>query len=56
MVKNITHYKYQSFFQWKFKDEYYNLLQDSKIFDMTIKEYEEFIAQIFRMNFWKKYI
>ena len=43
MVKQIDHYKYQSFFQWKFKLEYFNLIKDSKIFDMTLKEYEEFI-------------
>jgi len=43
MVKQIDHYKYQSFFQWKFQLEYFNLIKDSKIFDMTLKEYEEFI-------------
>jgi len=43
MVKQIDHYKYQSFFQWKFKLEYFNLIKNSKIFDMTLTEYEEFI-------------
>lgn len=43
MVKQIDHYKYQSFFQWKFKLEHYPLINDSKIFDMTLVEYEEFI-------------
>ena len=43
MVKMIDHYKYQSFFQWKFKLKYLPLIKNSKIFDMTIKEYEEFI-------------
>ena len=43
MVKQIDHYKYQSFFQWKFKLEHYPLIKDSKIFDMTLVEYEEFI-------------
>lgn len=44
MVKQIDHYKYQSFFQWKFNLEYFNLINDSKILDMTLKEYEEFIS------------
>lgn len=44
MVKQIDHYKYQSFFQWKFKLEHYPLIKDSKIFDMTLIEYEEFIS------------
>jgi REP element-mobilizing transposase RayT/DNA-binding CsgD family transcriptional regulator len=44
MVKQIDHYKYQSFFQWKFKLEHYELIKDSKIFDMTLLEYEEFIS------------
>lgn len=43
MVKQIDDYKYQSFFQWKYKLEHYHLIQDSKIFDMTLTEYEEFI-------------
>ena len=44
IVKHIDHYKYQSFFQWKYKLEYYQLIQGSKIFDMTSVEYEEFIS------------
>lgn len=43
MVKQIDHYPYQSFFQWKFKLEYFKLIENSKILDMTLKEYEEFI-------------
>ena len=43
MVKQIDHYKYQSFFQWKYKLEYFSLIKDSNIQDMTLKEYEEFI-------------
>jgi len=43
MVKNVSEYKYQSFFQWKFKKEYYPLIKESKIFEMTLREYEEFI-------------
>ena len=44
MVKQIDHYKYQSFFQWKFRLEYFELIKNSKILDMTLKEYEEFIS------------
>ncbi|MGB3751901.1 MAG: transposase [Arcobacteraceae bacterium] len=44
MVKQIDQYKYQSFFQWKYKLEHYALIKDSKIFDMTLVEYEEFIS------------
>ena len=43
MVKQIDHYKYQSFFQWKFKLEHFKLIKESKIFDMTLEEYENFI-------------
>ena len=43
MVKQIDQYKYQSFFQWKYKGEYLGLVKNSKIFDMTLVEYEEFI-------------
>ena len=44
MVKQIDHYKYQSFFQWKYKLEHFYIIKDSKIFDMTLKEYEEFVS------------
>jgi len=44
MVNLVDNYKYQSFFQWKFKDKYFELIKDSKIFDMTLQEYEEFIS------------
>ncbi len=43
MVKEISEYKYQSFFQWKHKDLYFKLLKNSMIFDMTIDEYETYI-------------
>ena len=43
MVNNIKNYKYQSYFQWKYKHNYYSLLDNSKIFDMTLSEYEEYI-------------
>jgi REP element-mobilizing transposase RayT len=44
MVNSVSEYKYQSFYQWRFKKEYYSLLENSKIFEMTLKEYEEFIS------------
>ena len=43
MVKSIDIYKYQSFFQWKYKHSYFELLNSSKIFNMTLKEYIEYI-------------
>ncbi len=43
MVKQIDHYKYQSFFQMKYQHKHFSLIKDSKVFDMTIVEYEEFI-------------
>ena len=44
MVNQISQYKYQSFYQWKSKGIYFKLLNNSIVFDMTIKEYEEFIS------------
>ena len=44
MVNDINLYNYQSFFEWKNKFKYYELIKDSKIFDMTLLEYEEYIA------------
>jgi len=43
MVKNVKDYKYQSFFQWNYKYGYYPLLNDSMIFDMTLKEYSNYL-------------
>jgi len=43
MVKQIDNYKYQSFFQMKYQHKHFSLIKDSKVFDMTIVEYEEFI-------------
>lgn len=54
MVKQIDHYKYQSFFQWKYKLEYYPLIKDSKIFDMTLSEYEEFINSEIQVEILEK--
>jgi len=44
MVKSIDSYKHQSFFQRKYKLNHYPIINGSKIFDMTLKEYEEFIT------------
>lgn len=44
MVKQLDQYKHQSYFQWKYQLEYFKLLEDSIIFDMTLKEYEEYIS------------
>ena len=43
MVDAVASYKYQSFYQWKYKSTYYELLNDSMIFDMTFNEYNEYI-------------
>ncbi len=44
MVDIIDKYQYQSFSQWKFKLDYLSIIKNSKIFDMTLEEYEEFIS------------
>lgn len=44
MVKNIELYKYQSFFQWKYKHNYFELLNNSMIFEMTYNEYADYIS------------
>jgi len=44
MVNDINQYSYQSFFEWKNRSKNYELLNDSKIFDMTLLEYEEYIS------------
>lgn len=36
IVKDISHYKFQSFFQWKYKGEHLSLIEDSKIFDFSL--------------------
>ena len=43
MVNDVSQYKQQSFFQWKYKSEYFELLEDSMIFHMTLGEYENYI-------------
>ena len=47
MVQKMEYYKYQSFFQWKNSFEYFSLLKNSMIFDMTLGEYEKFISSAF---------
>ena len=54
IVKQIDHYKYQSFFQWKYKLEHFVLIKDSKIFDMTLAEYEEFISSEIQQELLEK--
>jgi REP element-mobilizing transposase RayT len=44
IVKHVSSYKYQSFFEWNNRSKYYKLLNDSKIFDMTLLEYAEYIS------------
>ena len=44
MVKDVAFYKYQSFFQWKYKHNYFELLNNSKIFDMTYDEYADYVS------------
>ncbi|MDQ1243974.1 MAG: REP-associated tyrosine transposase [Campylobacterota bacterium] len=43
MIKDVALYKYQSFFQWKYKHDYFSLLENSKIFDMTYDEYANYV-------------
>jgi len=50
MVNKIKNYKYQSYFQWKYKHNYYLLLENSKIFDMVLSEYEDYICSELEVN------
>lgn len=50
IIHEISLYKYQSFFQWKHKDGYFSLLENSKIFDMTVEEYQEYISTEMEVN------
>jgi REP element-mobilizing transposase RayT/DNA-binding CsgD family transcriptional regulator len=54
MVKSIEHYKYQSFFQWKYKLKHFELIKDSKVFELTLKEYEEFIRSDIQKDILEK--
>ena len=44
MVNNIALYRFQSFFQWKYKHNYFALLNNSMIFDMTYDEYADYVS------------
>ena len=44
MVNSVSDHKHQSLFQWLHKSKYFALLNNSKIFDMTFKEYSEYIS------------
>lgn len=44
IVGNVASYKYQSYFQRLHKEKYYQLLNDSKIFDMKLEEYKTYIT------------
>ncbi|MDY0122909.1 transposase [Sulfurimonas sp.] len=44
MVKQVDLYKYQSFFQWKYKHNYFELLNNSMIFEMTYDEYADYVS------------
>lgn len=44
IVDNVSKYKYQSFFQRKYKNSYFYMLKDSMIFDMTLEEYTDYIS------------
>jgi len=54
MVNFIDTYKYQSFYQWKFKSDYYELIKGSKIFDMRLDEYEKLISSDMQDNVLEK--
>jgi len=45
MVRDISEYPYQSYFQWKNRGGFYKFLNGSLIFDMTLEEYERYINQ-----------
>ena len=50
MAQDVNLYNYQSFYEWKNRSKYYELLNDSKIFNMTLLEYEEYITTDLEMD------
>lgn len=44
MVDSVELHKYQSFYQWKYKHKYFDLLNGSMIFDMTYEEYADYVC------------
>jgi REP element-mobilizing transposase RayT len=47
LVDDIAKYPYQSYHQWKYKDSHFHILEDSKIFEMKLQEYTDFINHEF---------
>ncbi len=45
MVRDISAYRYQSYSQWKNRGSFYELLEGSLIFNMTLEGYERYINQ-----------
>jgi len=43
MVTNIEDYKYQSLYQYLYKQKYLEVLENSKIFEMEVKDYYSFV-------------
>lgn len=52
MVSQVQDYKYQSFFERKYKDQYFKLIEKSMMFNMTFKEYEDFISSEMQMDLY----
>ncbi len=50
MVTQVQNYKYQSFFERKYKERYFKLIEKSMIFNMTLKEYEDYISSEMPMD------
>jgi REP element-mobilizing transposase RayT len=50
IVKQVDLYKYQSFFQWKYKHNHFPLLENSMIFDMTYDEYADYVSSEMDMD------
>ena len=50
MVNDVSGYRHQSYFQWKNKQEYFSLLENSKIFDMTLEEYHDYVSTELDVN------
>ena len=54
MVNNIDQYYHQSYYQWKYKKQYFKLLEKSIIFDMTLKEYGEYVSTQMQVDVYDK--
>jgi len=52
MVQDVADYRFQSFYQWKYKHHNYSkLLKNSMIFDMTYDEYVKRRGQVLFQNY-----